>query len=235
MVSVDKAVIARYQSHGEKFEILVDPYLAAKFKEGQNIDISEILAMEAIYKDSGKGEKSPEDTLLKVFGTTDVKEIAKQIILKGHVQLTSQQRKEMQEQKKKQIISLIVKNTINPQTDTPHPPKRIEKALEEARVSIDIYKRPEEQLPRIIKELRKILPIKFEKRDIAIKIPAEFAGNAYHILHQYGSVKQEEWQPDGSLIVVIEIPSGIEAEFYAHLNKVTKGNVQTKVLKRYGM
>ena len=173
MVSVDKAVIARYQSHGEKFEILVDPYLAAKLKEGQDIDISEILAIEAVYKDSGKGEKASEDALLKVFGTTDVKEIAKQIILKGHVQLTSQQRKEMQEQKKKQIISLIVKNTINPQTDTPHPPKRIEKALEEARVNIDIYKSAEEQLPRIIKELRKILPIKFEKRDIAIKIPAE--------------------------------------------------------------
>ncbi|AEF96498.1 ribosome assembly factor SBDS [Methanotorris igneus] len=235
MVSVDKAVIARYQSHGEKFEILVDPYLAAKLKEGQDIDISEILAIEAVYKDSGKGEKASEDALLKVFGTTDVKEIAKQIILKGHVQLTAQQRKEMQEQKKKQIISLIAKNTINPQTDTPHPPKRIEKALEEARVNIDIYKSAEEQLPRIIKELRKILPIKFEKRDVAIKIPAEFAGSAYHILHQYGTVKQEEWQSDGSLIVVIEIPSGIEAEFYAHLNKVTKGNVQTKVLKRYDL
>ncbi|MDK2790187.1 MAG: ribosome maturation protein [Methanothermococcus sp.] len=233
MVSLDKAVIARFQSHGEKFEILVDPYLAAKFKEGQKIDISEILAAEAVYKDSGKGEKVPEDLLNKVFGTTDVKEIAKKIILKGQVQLTAQQRKEMKEQKKKQIISIISRNTINPQTDTPHPPKRIENALEEARVNIDIYKSAEEQVPNVIKELRKILPIKFEKRDIAVRIPSEYAGTAYHTLHEYGTIKQEEWQPDGSLIVVIEIPSGIESEFYAHLNKITKTNVQTKILKRY--
>jgi len=174
MVSLEKAVIARLQSHGEKFEVLVDPYLAAKFKEGQSIDISDILAAEAVYKDSGKGEKVSEELLEKVFGTTDIKEVAKKIILKGNVQLTAQQRKEMKEQKKKQIISLIARNTINPQTDTPHPPKRIENALEEIRANIDIYKSAEEQIPNIIKDLGRILPIKFEKREIAVRIPPEY-------------------------------------------------------------
>jgi len=233
MVSLDDAVIARLQSHGEKFEILVDPYLAAKFKEGQPIAISEILASEEVYKDSGKGEKVPDELLLKIFETLNPLEIAEQILLKGQVQLTATQRKEIHELKRKQIVSLISRNTINPQTDTPHPPKRIENAMEEARISVDIYKSAEEQIPKIIKELRKLLPIKFEKRDIAIKIPGEFAGTAYHTLHDYGSTKQEEWLGDGSLVLVIEIPSGIESEFYLHLNKLTKGTVQTKVLKKY--
>ena len=233
MVSLEKAVIARLQSHGEKFEILVDPYLAAKLKEGQDINISDILASEAIYKDSGKGEKAPEDLLKKVFGTMDIFEIAKKIIIKGNVQLTAQQRKEMKEQKKKQIVSLIARNTINPQTDTPHPPKRIENALEEIRANIDIYKSAEEQIPNIIKDLKRVLPIKFEKREIAVKIPPEYSTSVYHIVHEYGSIKQEEWQPDGSLVFVIEIPSGIENEFYSHLNKIAKGNVQTKVLKKF--
>ena len=233
MVSLDNAVIARLQSHGEKFEILVDPYLAAKFKEGQPIGISEVLGAEAVYKDSGKGEKVPEDLLLKIFETLNPLEIAEQILKKGTVQLTANQRKEIQEQKRKQIVSIISKNTINPQTDTPHPPKRIENAMEEARLSVDIYKSAEEQIPKIIKELRKLLPIKFEKRDVAVKIPGEFAGNTYHTLHDYGATKQEEWMGDGSLVLVIEIPSGIESEFYMHLNKLTKGTVQTKVLKRY--
>ncbi|MBA2840652.1 ribosome maturation protein SDO1 [Methanococcus maripaludis] len=233
MVSLDNAVIARLQSHGEKFEILVDPYLAAKFKEGQPIGVSEILAAETVYKDSGKGEKVPEDVLLKIFETLNPLEIAEQILKKGTVQLTANQRKEIQELKRKQIVSIISKNTINPQTDTPHPPKRIENAMEEARLSVDIYKSAEEQIPKIIKELRKLLPIKFEKRDVAVKILGEFAANAYHTLHEYGTTKQEEWLGDGSLVLVIEIPSGIENEFYMHLNKLTKGTVQTKVLKRY--
>ncbi len=233
MVPLEKAVIARLQSHGEKFEVLVEPYLAAKFKEGQNIDISDILASEHIYKDSSKGEKAPEELLEKVFGTVDKKEIAKKILLKGSVQLTSQQRKEMKEQKRKQIISLIAKNTINPQTDTPHPPNRIEKAMDEIRANIDIYKSAEEQIPEIIKGIKRLIPIKFEKRDIAVKIPAEYSTSAYHTVANYGVLKKEEWQQDGSLVVVIEIPSGIENEFYGVLNKLTKGNVQTKILKRY--
>lgn len=232
MVSLDKAVIARYTSHGEKFEILVDPYLAAKLKEGQNIDLSEILASEHVYKDSGKGEKAPEDLLEKVFGTTDINTIAKKIILKGNVQLTAQQRKEMRENKKKQIVSIIARNTINPQTNTPHPPNRIEKVLDEIRANIDIYKSAEEQIPNLIKEIKKVIPIKFERREVAIKIPGEYAGNIYHTLHEYGTVKQEEWLSDGSLVVVIEIPSGIESEFYGHLNKLSKGTVQTKLLKK---
>ena len=80
MVSLDEAVIARYSSHGEKFEILVDPYLAAKLKEGQDVDFDELLAVEVVFKDAHKGEKAPEELLSKVFGTTDVKEIAKKII-----------------------------------------------------------------------------------------------------------------------------------------------------------
>ena len=233
MVSLDEAVIARYSSHGEKFEILVDPYLAAKLKEGQEVDFDELLAVEVVFRDAHKGEKAPEELLSKVFGTTDVKEIAKKIILKGQVQLTAKQREEIREQKKKQIITIICKNTINPQTDTPHPPHRIEKAMEELKINIDIYKSPEEQVPEIVKKLKKVLPIRFEKRDVAVKIPPEFASKAYNALYQFGAVKQEEWLPDGSLIVLVEIPSGIEAEFYAHLNKLTKGNVQTKVVKKY--
>ncbi len=233
MVSLDEAVIARYVYHGEKFEILVDPYLAAKLKEGQDIDIDELLAIDTVFKDAHKGEKAPEELLKKIFGTTDIKEIAKIIIKKGHVQLTAKQREEIREQKKRQIINIICRNTINPQTDTPHPPQRIKRAMEELRINIDIYKSAEEQVPDIVKKLKRLLPIKFEKRDIAVKIPPEYASKVYNMLYNFGAVKQEEWQPDGSLIVLIEIPSGLESEFYAQLNKATKGTVLTKVVKKY--
>ncbi|WP_423793106.1 ribosome assembly factor SBDS [Methanocaldococcus indicus] len=233
MVSLDEAVIARYTSHGEKFEILVDPYLAAKLKEGIDVDMDELLAIDVVYRDAHKGEKAPEELVKKVFGTTDIKEIAKIIIKKGTVQLTAKQREEIKEQKKRQIINIICRNTINPQTDTPHPPQRIERAMEELRINIDIYKSAEEQVPDIVKKLKRLLPIKFEKRDIAVKVPPEYASKAYGFLYKFGAVKQEEWCSDGSLIVLIEIPSGIESEFYNELNKITEGNAITKVVKKY--
>jgi len=36
MVNIDDAIIARLESHGEKFEILVDPDLAADFRNPDN-------------------------------------------------------------------------------------------------------------------------------------------------------------------------------------------------------
>ena len=57
MVNVDDAIIARLESFGEKFEILVDADLAADFRNPdhtEEIPIEDILAVEEIFKDSKK-------------------------------------------------------------------------------------------------------------------------------------------------------------------------------------
>ena len=52
----------------------------------------------------------------KVFETTDVLEVAEQILLKGHVQLTAEQKRQMMEDKRKQVIAKIAREGINPKT-----------------------------------------------------------------------------------------------------------------------
>jgi len=56
-VNVDEAIIAKYEYCGEHFEILVDPDLAAEFRnpDGQDVAIEDLLAVEEIFKDSKKG------------------------------------------------------------------------------------------------------------------------------------------------------------------------------------
>ncbi|MCE7698874.1 MAG: ribosome assembly factor SBDS, partial [Methanobacterium paludis] len=121
MVTLEDAVIARLEYYGEHFEILVDPDLASDFKDGKEINIEEILAVEEVFKDSKKGDKASEEAMMKAFNTIDPLEAAVIIIKKGHVQLTAQQRKEMQEEKRKLIIATITRESINPQTKLPHP------------------------------------------------------------------------------------------------------------------
>ena len=131
MVTLEDAVIARLEYYGEHFEILVDPDLASDFKDGKKIDIEEILAVEEVFKDAKKGDKASEEAMMKAFNTIDPLEAAVTIIKKGHVQLTAQQRKEMQEEKRKLIIATITRESINPQTKLPHPARRIEIAMDE--------------------------------------------------------------------------------------------------------
>jgi len=224
MVDVDKAVRARLKSHGETFEILVDP-MSAREKS-----VEEVLAAKYIYKDADAGERASEEDLKKVFGTTDIVEIAKRILDKGEIQLTTTQRHEILEEKRKRIISLISRDSVDPRTKLPHPPGRIESAMEEARVHIDINKKAEDQIDDIVKKLRPLIPLSFETRRIAVRLPAQYA-NAYYSFKGMGKTIKEEWQKDGSFIAAIEIPAGMQDEFYKKINSLTKGNAEIRVMK----
>jgi ribosome maturation protein SDO1 len=230
MVKLEDAVVARLSSHSTTFEILVDPELAMVIKSGQSDDIRGVLALDKVFKDAKKGDKAADEIVQKVFGTTDVLKVAEEILRKGEIQVTTEQRRQMREQRLRQVISLISKRAINPQTGTPHPPARIESAMETARVHVDEFKSAEEQLPGIIKALQPLVPLKFEIRRIAVKIPAAHAGKAQRIVKSFATVKQEQWLNDGSWAAVVEVPAGIQAEFFDKLNELTSGEAQTKVL-----
>ena len=232
MVSLEKAVIARLKKGGEVFEVLVDPYLARDLKEGKEVDFEQLLAVDEIFKDARKGERVSKEELTKVFGTSDIKTIARKIILEGEVQITAEQRKEMLEQKRKQIVEYLRRNTVDPRTGAPHPPQRIEMALEQAKVHIDIFKPVEAQIKDIVKALKPILPMRFEEIEIAIKIPPEYTGKAISALYSFGNVVKEEWQRDGSWICVMRIPAGLHGDLLDLLGRVAKGEALTKVLKR---
>jgi len=230
LVSLEEAVIARLTTHGATFEVLVDPVLALDLKRGEDVDISKVLAAETVFKDSKKGEKASEEHMSKIFGTDAPVEIARKIIRKGEIQLTTQQRRKMLEDKKRQIVTHIARNAVNPQTGSPHPPSRIEKAMDEAKVRIDLAKTAEEQITKILKQLRPIIPIKFEEKSIAVKVPGQYAAKSFPIVKSYGDVKKEEWLKDGSWVFLIDIPAGMVEEFFRDLNALTKGEIETKIM-----
>ncbi|MGD9962315.1 MAG: ribosome assembly factor SBDS, partial [Thermoplasmata archaeon] len=99
MVDLDDAIVARFESHGESFEILIDPAVVQKMKDGKEVDLIDHMVIDTIFKNAKKGTRAPDDKIKQVFGTMDATEVAKIIILKGEVQLTTEQRKIMQENK----------------------------------------------------------------------------------------------------------------------------------------
>ena len=232
MVSLDKAVIARLRMRGETFEILVDPDLAYKLKSGEKVDFNELLAIDAVFKDARAGERASTESLLKVFNTDNLEKIAKEIIIKGDVQLTTEQRRKMLAEKRKQIATIIARRAINPQTNTPHPVTRILKAMEEAKVDVKLSKTAEEQVEYVVTKIRTILPIRLEVVKLAVKIPAQYSGKAYSILKEFGEIKREEWDSQGNFLALLEMPAGVQEEFYGKLNSLTRGEVQIKKLEK---
>jgi ribosome maturation protein SDO1 len=230
MVSLEEAVTARYDFEGERFEVLVDPDSAQKIRNGEEVDLTEKLAIDTIFKDASKGDRASEEKLNKIFKTNEVLEIALAIIQKGEIQLTTEQRRTLMENKRKQIVDVISRNAINPQTKTPHPPQRIELAMKEAKVNVDPFKSIDSQVKDVLKDLQPILPIRFEKVIIAVKLTAADSAKVYRDLKGFGKLTKEEWQKDGSWIGLVEIPAGMQETFFEVMNNKTKGNIEMKLI-----
>lgn len=230
MVNLDDAIVARLDSHGETFEILLDPAAMDLLKAGKKVDLAEYLAVEDVFKNARKGTRPADDKVREVFGTEDISEIAKRIIEKGEVQITAEQRKEMLDAKRNRVVTYIAANAINPQTKLPHPAVRIQLALEEVKFHVDPFKSFDKEVEEAMKLLRPILPIRFEKSRIAIKLKGEDYGRCYDDLITYGVVDREEWTADGSWVGLMEIPAGLVPELTEKLKHKTKGSSSVKLI-----
>ena len=230
MVSLEDAVIARLESGGHRFEILIDPNEAQAFKDGDKIDWEDSIAVDGIWADSAKGERSPENILNDFFESSDLIDIYKKILTEGTIQLTSEQKKEMVDNKKKQILSHIAANAMNPQTGGAHPPQRIENAIVEAKYSIDPVKSVERQVEEIIRKIRPLIPISFEKVKAAVKIPAVYVGKCYGQLSGLGTIENEEYQNDGSWVGIVKMSAASHSELENLLGSTTKGTAEIKII-----
>ncbi len=231
MVRLDDAVPARLKTHGTTFEVLVDPDGALALKRGESVNLEEILAVEDVFENASRGDRSPEEDLQKAFGTTEVLTIAESIIKKGEISLTAEQRKQFIENKRRQVIEVIARNAINPQTKTPHPPTRIEQAMSEGPCQHRSHKSTDELVKIAMKAIRPLIPIRFEEVEVAVKIPPSYAPKAYGEVAAFGKLNREAWQNNGAWIGVVQIPAGMQTEFYALINRLTKGEAETKLLK----
>ena len=227
----ERYTVARMTHDGEHFEILVKPQLAFSYRLGKTTSISELLITDTIFTDAGKGLRASEDKLQEVFRTTDPVKIASIILKKGTLQLTTEQRKQLVEDKRRQIVSFISHQCVDPKTNLPHPPIRIEQAMKQIHFSIDPFRDIEEQAREVIKLLRPILPLKMEQVSVAVRIPPEYASKAYGTVKGFGVIKREQWQADGSWSATVEMPAGLYGPFLEKLGKITRGNLEAKTVK----
>ncbi len=225
----DKYTVARMTKDNEHFEVLVKPQKALDYRMGKIAGVTEVLAAETIFSDANKGTRVSEEALQKAFGTTDTLKIIETILTKGTLQLTTEQRRKMVDDKRKQIIDFIARQSVDPKTNLPHPPTRIENAMEQIRYPIDPFKPVEEQAKEIVKMLRTILPLKMEQITVGVTIPAEHSARAYGAIKGYGTIKREEWRANGSWHGILEMPAGMYAPFLNKLGEVTKGSGEAKI------
>jgi len=125
------------------------------------------------------------------------------------------------------VVDLIARNAVDPRTNLPHTPDRIESAMKEAKVHTDM--RPaEEQFEDVVKALLPFIPLKFGKVELQIHIPTAYASRAYGRLRSAGNVKKEQWLADG-LLLRLEVPSGMKVSTVDLVNQLTHGEAEITI------
>lgn len=223
------AIKVRY-TKDKQFEILVEPDLAKETKlEGEDHDIQRLMFVQEVFTDAGEGERASADELEDEFNTRQVMEAAADIFKKGDMQLTTEQKAEMREEKRKQVIDMIARRAQDPQTGNPHPPQRIENALEETDFHVNAFDDVEEKFSEAIDKLRPIIPISLDEKTVAIRIPADNAGRAYDKLQGVGEMEEEEWGNE-YFMCQMTMPAGVLSELIDDLQDVTSGQAEVKEL-----
>lgn len=226
----EKYTIARFTKDNEHFEVLIKPEKALDYRMGKISAITEVLVAETIFLDANKGTRVSEEALRKAFGTTEPLKVAEIILKRGTIQLTTEQRRKMIEDKRKQIIAFISRQCVDPRTNLPHPPLRVERAMEQIHYSIDPFRPVEEQAKEITKLLRTVLPLKMEQVLVGVRIPTEYAAKAYGTVKSFGTIKREEWRADGSWYGILEMPAGLYGPLLEKIGEITKGNAEAKII-----
>lgn len=232
MVDVDKAVVSKMKKGEKRFEVLVDPIKALDIKKGKQINLDEVLAYPGIYHDVRRGDAIPENELQENFGTTDIYQIAKKIIIEGDLQFTTEQRRKFVEDKTKEIADIISRRGINPQTNAPHPPQRILNAMNKVGVHIEPFIDADLQVNKVVESIKPLLPIKFQRVAVRVVIPPQFSGKTYSVLKRTIGKFEERWLNDGSLQVTLDIPVGVQEDLFRKIGDVTRGNFKYEIVKR---
>jgi ribosome maturation protein SDO1 len=225
--------LVRLRKGGENFEVVVDPDRAIAFREtaGDDNSIRDLLKAEKVFSDAKKGLLASETHMRKVFDTTDTLTIARHLLEEGDIQITQEHREKIRQEKRRKLIHLIHINAIDPKTNNPHPEKRVELAFDEAKVKIDEFRKAEDQVAEVVKQLTTVLPIRFERTKLRIKLPADMAAKVYGTIQHYATIRKEDWQKDGAWLGIIELPAGLRNDLIDELNSKTHGDVHIDIVK----
>lgn len=224
-----KSVVIKYVKNGEDFELMVNSESAYEYVNGKRADVLSVLDAEEVFKDARRAERQSVEKLRKAFGTTDVAKIAEIILKNSDIPVPAEERAKMVEEKRRQVIAIIARNSIDPRTGAPNPPLRIENAVNEAKANIDPFKPAAEQVDEVVKKISFILPLKFATSKVQVIVPPDLAGRCYGILKRFG-IRGEDWLADGSLKAVVEFPAGMQGDFFNEMNKATQGRAEMKIL-----
>lgn len=163
--------VVRLKKHGMRFEIACYKNKVLSWRSGVEKDLDEVMQSRTVYSNVSKGILAKSKDLIKSFGTEDQEKIFLEVLNKGELQIAGKERESQLSSQFRDIATIVMEKTINPETDRPYTINMIERLMHEVHFAVDPHKSSKQQALELIRELQKHFPIKRSPMRLRLIIP----------------------------------------------------------------
>ncbi|WMV26609.1 hypothetical protein MTR67_019994 [Solanum verrucosum] len=165
--------VVRLKKHGNRFEIACYKNKVLSWRSGVEKDVDEVLQSHTVYTNVSKGVLAKSKDLIRAFGTDDQTKICLEILDKGELQVAGKERESQLSSQFRDIATIVMQKTINPETQHPYTISMIERLMHEIHFAVDPNSSSKKQALEVIRELQKHYPVKRAPMRLRIHVPEQ--------------------------------------------------------------
>ncbi|CAI9787060.1 unnamed protein product [Fraxinus pennsylvanica] len=198
--------VVRLKKHGIRFEIACYKNKVLSWRSGVEKDLDEVLQSHTVYSNVSKGVLAKSKDLSTAFGTDDQEKICLEILDKGELQVAGKERESQLSSQFRDIATMVMQKTINPETQRPYTISMIERLMHEIHFAVDPHSSSKKQALEVIRELQKHFPIKRSPMRLRLTVPKQNTSSLFEKINDWSAsiVSRDEIGSQFSLICELD-------------------------------
>lgn len=158
-VKLTNVAYVRLQKKGKRFEIACYRNKILSWRNRVETDVSEVLQIDNIFANVSKGMLASAKDLQDAFDTTDTNTICREIMDKGEMQVSEQERGAFFDSMFRDVAAIVADKAINPENNRPYTISMIQNAMRQIHYAVSINKSAKSQALDVIRKLKDVMPI----------------------------------------------------------------------------
>lgn len=200
--------VVRLKKHGMRFEIACYKNKVLSWRSGVEKDLDEVLQSHTVYSNVSKGVLAKSKDLNLAFGTDDHSKICLEILDKGELQVAGKERESQLSSQFRDIATIVMEKTINPETQRPYTISMIERLMHEIHFAVDPHNSSKKQALEVIRELQKHFPIKRSPMRLKLLVPGQNLSSLLEKLDAWKASIVSRDESGSQLSIVCEMEPG---------------------------
>lgn len=197
--------VVRLRKRGARFEIACYKNKVLSWRSGVEKDLDEVLQSQTVYSNVSKGILAKSKDLIEAFGTDDQATICLEILEKGELQVAGKERESQLSSQFRDIATIVVQKTINPETQRPYTISMIERLMHEIHFAVDPHSSSKKQALEVIRELQKHFPIKRSPMRLRLLVAEKGISLLMDQLSSWNAVTVSKDQSGNQFFVICEL------------------------------